>query len=347
MRIWDAINPVELTGYVRAALADLQVNAFTLGRWLPNREVADLEFRFLNGGQGLAEAATFRSWDTESPIGKRKNVARVSGELPPISRKIRLGEYERMRLRGGVAAGDANDEIRNQVYNDGVQMTRAIAAREEMARGEALYSGKVVLNENGVVATIDFGRTGGHTVTAGTLWSDTTNADPLGDMIAWQTTYNTTNGQNPAAALTSTTAFNNMLKNAKIRDLLRTGPSTITRVSRADLAALIADFGLPPVEIYDAQVSVAGSAVRVIPVNRFLYLPAPDPNPDTNELGATLYGVPAGALDNGNFTPTDQPGVYAASYLEESAPHGKWTEAEAVAIPVEANPNLTFGATVG
>jgi hypothetical protein len=197
MRIWDAINPVELTGYVRAALADLQVNQFTLGRWLPNREVRDLEYRFLNGGQGLIEAATFRTWDTESPIGSRPNVARMSGELPPISRKIRLGEYERMRLAGGVAAGDANDEIRNQVYNDGERLTRSIAARLELARGEALWSGKVELNENGVVATINFGRAAGHTVTAGVLWSDHTNADPLTDLLTWQTTMNTRTARTP------------------------------------------------------------------------------------------------------------------------------------------------------
>jgi hypothetical protein len=108
----------------------------------------------------------------------------------------------------------------------------------------------------------------------------------------------------------------------------------------------VSDFGLPPIEVIDEQVTVNGARHEGDPAKRVVLLPAPNPNPDTNELGSTLYGVPAGALDNGNFTASDQPGVYSAAYVEESAPHGKWTEAEAVAIPVVANPNLTFGAKV-
>lgn len=346
MRIWDAINPVELTGYSRAALADLDANQFVLNQWLPNREVRDLEFRFQAGGQGLVDAATFRSWDTESPIGTRPSTTRVTGELPPISRKLRLGEYERLRLNGGVAPGGVNDEIRNEVYADGVRLTRGIAARLEMARAEALYSGKVILNENGVVATVDFGRAAGHTVTAGVLWSDTTNAVPLTNLQAYITTYLAANGVKPGALMVSTATFNHLLANAQVRDMLRTGPSSITRVRPSDLRDLFSDFELPPIVVNDEMVRVAGTNTRVIPAAKAVLLPPPDPNPETNELGGTLYGVSAGALDNGNFSPSDQAGVYVASYMEEAAPHGKWTEAEAVAIPIVANPNLTFGITV-
>lgn len=53
----DYITPVELTGYVRAAFADLQVNQFTLSQYLPNQLVDDLDFRLSRGGAGLVEAA--------------------------------------------------------------------------------------------------------------------------------------------------------------------------------------------------------------------------------------------------------------------------------------------------
>src|SRR5688500_3455085 len=102
----EYIDPAELTGYVRAALADLEQNRFTLSRHLPTVAVDDLEYRFTRGGQGLTEAATIRAYDAESPIGARPGTSRVSGELPPISRKIRLGEYDRLRSR------KLNDQIR-------------------------------------------------------------------------------------------------------------------------------------------------------------------------------------------------------------------------------------------
>ena len=40
--------------------------------------VDDLVYRFTRGGEGLADAATFRAYDAESSIGKRPGVARAS-----------------------------------------------------------------------------------------------------------------------------------------------------------------------------------------------------------------------------------------------------------------------------
>ena len=90
----DFIEPTELTGLIRAALADLQVNRFTLSRWLPNVEVDDIAYEFTKGGGGLAETASFRSWDAESKIGRREGIGKVMGELPPISEKIPLISFE-------------------------------------------------------------------------------------------------------------------------------------------------------------------------------------------------------------------------------------------------------------
>ena len=137
----DYITPAELTGYVRAALADLETNQFTLSRFLPSQQIDDLQYRFTRGGEGLAEAATFRAYDAESPIGSRPGISRVTGELPPISRKIRLGEYERLRQRR------ADQAIRDAILDDATRMARTVAARVELARGEALYTGKITLNE--------------------------------------------------------------------------------------------------------------------------------------------------------------------------------------------------------
>src|SRR5262245_44638536 len=124
----DYILPAQLTGYVRAGLADQPVNRFALAQWLPNRPIDDLEYRYDKGGEGLIEAAKIRSYDGESGIGKRPGVTRVTGELPPISRKIRLGEYDRLRQRQ-----EPDATIRNRIMDDGMRMARAVAARVELA----------------------------------------------------------------------------------------------------------------------------------------------------------------------------------------------------------------------
>ncbi|WP_201788503.1 major capsid protein [Rathayibacter sp. VKM Ac-2630] len=190
----DYITPTELTGYARAALADLEANQFTLSQFLPSENVDDLNYRFSRGGQGLAEAATFRAFDAESAIASRPGVTRVTGELPPISRKIKLSEYDRLRQR------QLPDQIVNAVFNDTDRMVQSVAARIELARGAALATGKVSINEDGVIADVDFGRRAGHTNQApGTLWTVSASATPIADLIAWSTpTARTTVVRTPA-----------------------------------------------------------------------------------------------------------------------------------------------------
>lgn len=339
----DYILPTELTGYVRAGLGDMQVNQFSLSRWLPNRPIDDLMYRFTRGGEGLVDAAKFRAYDAESGIGKRPGVTRVTGELPPISRKIRLGEYDRLRQR------KADAQLRNMILDDAMRMARAVAARLELARGEALWSGAITLNEDGVMATVDFGRAAGHTVSAGTVWSNTASATPLSDELSWIQTYIDDVGEAPGTALVSTTVLTYMLRNAEYRNIIGRNGFVPSRISRSDLAGLRQDYGLPPLEVYDARVSVDGTATRILPVDKLVYLPAPgDPNaPEGTDLGATLLGTTAESLEPGYgiADEAEQPGIVAGSYSTED-PVAVWTKAAAIGLPVLANPDLSFCADV-
>lgn len=337
----DYITPAELTGYVRAALADLDRNRFVLSQWLPRLEVDDLVYRFTRGGEGLTDAATFRAYDAESPIGNRPGVTRVTGELPPISRKIRLGEYDRLRQRRDDGA------IRDAILSDAVRMARAVAARLEMARGEALYRGSLVISENGVIATVDFGRAGGHTVAPGVLWSTVATATPLLDLITWRDTYINTNGEAPGALLMSTTVMGYLLRNAELRTLASTTAGSPAIVSQAAVNQVFAAHGLPPIYIYDAQVRVNGAATRVIPADRVIMLPAPgNPDaPDSSDLGATLLGTTAESLEPEFGLSGVEPGVVSGSYSTKD-PVAVWTKAAAIGLPVLANPDLTLAADV-
>lgn len=338
----DYVDPAELTGYTRAAQQDLEINRFTLSRWLPNRTIDDLMFRFTAGGEGLAEAATFRAYDAESPIAGRPGVTRVAGELPPISRKIRLGEYDRLR---NARASDA--AIRSAILDDATRMARAVAARFEMARGEALVTGRVVLAENGVGATVDFGRAPAHTVTAAVLWSAGATAKPVADLIAWQQAYIDANGEPPGAIVTSTQVMTYLLQSAEIRGLLAANGVTPSIASATGLNTVIQAYGLPTIYTYDARVSVAGAGQRVIPANRVLLLPAPASGPDGTDLGSVLLGTTAEAMELGyGLAPgVNQPGIVAGAYTTQD-PVAIWTKAAAIGLPVLANPNLSFSATV-
>ncbi|UKA59165.1 major capsid protein [Arthrobacter sp. FW306-2-2C-D06B] len=331
----EYITPTELTGYVRAALADLPQNAFGLSAFLPDVPTDDIDFRASVGGGGLARVAKYRAWDTESPISGRRGIDRISGELPPISEKRRLSEYDRLKMR------KLSSGIIDAILNDAVDLARAIHARVEVARGQALTEGKVTLSENGLTLEADFGRKASHTQTAAVKWN-VDGSNPVDDFLAWQKVYVATNGVRPGATMASQDIQAALMRNKAIRDMTLPAGSTQQIVTIDAINALFRSFGLPALSTYDAQVEGDdGSAKSIIDPKKVIFLPPAD-----RKLGETLWGVTAESLDaEYGIDATDAPGVVVGSYSDKD-PVGLWTKASAIALPVPANSNLTLAATV-
>lgn len=345
----DFIYPATLTGYVRQALSEYPQNQFTLSRWLPNRTVGDIAYRFASGGTGLADAAVFRTYDAESPIGKRQGINRVTGELPPISIKTRLSEYDSLRIRNG-ALNASNQEVVKAILNDGVKNARSIEARMEFARGDALSNGSVTITENGVGATISFGRAGAMAVTAATLWSTTGTADPFADLDTWRNAYVAQNGVEPGAILMSRSTLALMRRCSNVAKAVFPSAANVpTLLSQTAISDALNAFGLPPLYVYYAQANTyAGTATAVLPANKVFLLPAPvDPTDyEGTQLGSTMWGTTAESqLPEYGIEEADQPGVVVGTYHDPD-PVGLWTKAAAIGVPIMANPNLAMACTV-
>jgi hypothetical protein len=346
--ITDIIDPQELLGYTRSAQLEAERNRFTLSNYLPNDNTpdGDIEFRVLRGSYRDEDAALVRSWDAEASISGRQGIERIMGEVLPVSRKIRLGEEERLRRRGmerGLSPS-ANTLLVDAIYADAAKMARAVAARFELFRGEVLEKATVTINENGVApAVIDFGRKAGHAVTAGILWSSVATSTPVANMRTWVQTYIDSNGVAPAFALTSTQVISYLMQTAEIRALVA-GPGGTPGIVTVDTVnAAFQAYGLPPFVPYDTQIRVAGTQTRPIAANKVILMPPVD-----EPLGATLFGTTAEALElaEAQLIAQDQcPGMVAVP-MKEMDPVATWTLATAVGFPVLANPDLTFTATV-
>jgi hypothetical protein len=332
--MYDAIDPITLTGYARAAQDDWERNQYLLAEFLPNRLVDDLEFRFTRGGGGLTEAANFRSFDTEAEITNRPTTARVTGQLPPMSRKIRFGEYDRLRQR------NLTESIEQGVYDDVTRLVKMISARMELARGEALYTGQLAISENDIIATVDFGRAAAMepaALTSTASWNDFANATPITNLMTWMEAFIDQNGEPPDVIVTSTLQLTNLMRNAEIRNMAAVGLSAATRVPRSALDAIFNDYGLPPIVTYDASINVAGTAQKVIPATHLLMM-------KRAQLGNTLYGTTAEALEL-EIVASEAPGI-VATVMKDEDPVALWTKTAAIALPVLANPNLCLVADV-
>ncbi|MFC8658106.1 major capsid protein [Streptomyces parvus] len=341
------ITPEELTPLTRVALAEQQVNAFTLARWLPNVVQDDIVYSYKRGGEGgLTETAVYRSWDTESRIGRREGVSDVMGELPPISEKIPLNEYDRLRIRNM----DDNDPMRRLIARDANRLVAKIAARFEVGKGEALADARFTIKENGVdLPPVDFGRKPEHSVTAAVLWTDHANATPISDLESWVQTYIDTNGVPPNRMLMPRTVLADMRQcDQVVRQVFPLAPAgSAPMVSVEQINTVLEGMDLPPIEVNDARVSVDGVATRIMPADAIVFVPAPGATDaaQPTDLGGFLLGTTAEALEEDYEAVEDRAGIVAATYKTRE-PIRLWTHAAAVGMPVLRTPNLTFKAVV-
>jgi hypothetical protein len=338
--VLDLVDPQELQGLVRGVQLEEERNRLVLQNYLQNRMIDEIEYSIVRGNLRDADSAEVRAWDTEAPIGSRQGLEKIAGELPPISKKMRLGEEERLRRRM-ISSGSAA-QIVDAIYNDAAQLARSVVVRVERLRGEALEYAQITLNENGVQQTVPFGRKAGHTVTAGVLWSNTATATPASDMRSWVQAYIDTNGISPAFCLTSTAVISNLMRNAEIRTLAM-GNTNTGMVTMDMVNAVFAAYGLPAFVPYDAVVRVAGTQTRITSANKLILMP-----PANEPLGGTFFGTTAEAIELAEARAINQdqvPGLTATVHKLDD-PVSTWTKVAAIAFPVLVNPDLTFTATV-
>jgi hypothetical protein len=339
--LWtDVIDPATLTGYARASLADYEKRKGTLARFLPNRVVADTVVRFVQGATGLVDIADFRAYDAEPTIGKGPSGKRVTLELPALGQNIPISEYNQLRLRN---ASNSDAAALQGIQNTTDNVVRAVADAIEWQRGVVLETG--IATVPGFMAD-DFGRSGSHSVSASTVWSDVT-ADIIGMVQSWVDTYTDDNGEAPGCALTSTRVARAIAKANQFKTALLSGASRPANLN--DVNDTLVGEGLPPLVLFDRRIQKAGTKQKVISDDKFILLPAPvDPNdPEGTDLGATTWGQTLTSLDpDWSIEDTEQPGLVAGVYRNPKPPMIAEVIGDAIGMAHLANADLSFVADV-
>lgn len=341
--IFDLIDPVELTGYARAALADRAENQRLLSAWLPHEFIDDINYRLNKGGGGLARSAKFRAYDAEPKFGKREGFSRVLGELPPIGEQYVLDEYSNLKIRN-----TAEQVIRDLLLNDAGRIAVSVDTRFEFARADALVNGSVTIAEDGVQATIEYDRDPSMEVAPVTLWSDLADSTPIDDIQAWMGAYSDLNGQLPGAILTSTRVRNYLLRNEQVGGLVFPNSLAANRpgqVTSTNLNQVLSDFELPPITVWDAKaIDVDGFSRRFIPDDRVLFLPSPG----DGSLGTTTWGTTLEAQEPeyGLANAADHPGLVVATFKQKKTPIRVYTIGAAIGVPLLGNADLAMVADV-
>jgi len=296
--------------------------------------------------QRTNRAAKFRNWDGSYWVSPRDTGSEKRVRMLPLGGQLGVGEYERRQQEYSRYGGTIQNILVEAIYNDLANLTRYVQNRIELAWGDVLTDGILSINENGVQQQLDFAIPANQVVTASTLWSDTTNADPLADMLAWYDVWVALNGEPPGRTLLSLTTARQLQVNKNLIYAIKGQQTGVTHITLEDISGLLANYNLPPVtmnNVYNSFFDVDGVTTRPIPANKFLFLPE-----DMSTLGFTAMGTPTTVmeLNSNNIQVQEAAGIIGILVREDQPPFSKRTFVDAVALPVLADPRKILTATV-
>lgn len=326
MAIWaEEIKPVTLTVFAREIAERYDADGL-FADVFPNHYVADTTFTWTQG-ERLNEVAEFRAFDAETPIGDGAGGVSRIAQLAPLGLKKRFSEYEKIRK----SSPNSAESVQAAGERIAAEVAQATVNRVALLRGEALATGRLSIRENEFKQDVNFGRRPDFTTTAANPW-DGASADPLADIEAWVTAFSDANGDVPDRIFASR-KIAVALTRALYEGLSGNKPAVFTQSNANEI---LAGNGFPTVTVNDRR--FAGR--RLLPEDTVVLA-------STNGAGATAWGQTAEADDPryGLAGATDLPGLVVGAY-EEDDPYTKWIRANAIALPILGNPDLTLAATV-
>lgn len=324
--LFEALPVADATRFA-AELAAREVGG--LAAFLPNRPIDGFRTRVTRVSR-TTQAAKFRSFDAETPVGKRPVAATVSDvQLAPLGQKLPLREQEILQRALADGSLDAAPVV-DALYDDTENVVAAILNRAEQLRGQFLFSGVISIEENGFVQEADFGLPADHdlAVTDLTTAWDVTGATPLTDELAWADKVREDSGAEPVATIGSARIRRVLMHNAEYATAVGTEVGFIT-VAQFDQVR--ADMALPPFVVYDGKVG----GVRTTPDDKIAIVTATVGETQWGDTVEALELLGSRAVESANVT---GPKIVASAW-KTTDPVNLWTKANATMLAVAGDIN--------
>jgi hypothetical protein len=281
--------------------------------------------------------ADFRAVDGEAKLVGRQAFDRAYADVVSIAEKERFNASDLRKIKeaGMLPVVDGQTSLiaefgrqaKKKVVDALQRRKDAIDNRLEWMQINALlgkieYSGKVKFS-------VDYGVPNAGIVPS-TLWSDTTNSNPLEDIITWIKKVEDESGITPDTIIMSTTVLNYIRKNTKLQDIVKyTGPF----LSNAAAKKLIEDNAEVTVILYNTRYTneAGDTASRFLAENKIIMLPSTVQIGDTARVAHPLA----------NYTPG-----YYTWQDEKKDPYGLEVGVGLDAFPRIMHPEVLLNAVV-
>lgn len=324
-RLEEVFNTKELINYYKE-----RESTPMLGESLfPERKIQDIEFDMILGRGGLPVSASVHAFDTETQLASREAIEKGVASLALIKRKIKISEKDLIKIHNPRTDAELA-QVLMELFNDSEKMVESVKVRVEAMRMEALSTGKIKIEENGVKVTIDYGVP--TTNKKAFNWSNPLTSTPLDDLETLAKAVEDASGVRPTRMLTSRKIQQALCKNVSVREALY-GDNSAKICTLDDLNGLLVQLELPTIVTYEAKYKVEGAkgytTKRYFPENIVSMFSG-----DT--LGETIYGLTAEEvklIGDGNMDVAEMVGnIFVGTYTSLD-PVGEFTKAAAIALP--------------
>ncbi|MFJ7422752.1 major capsid protein [Streptomyces uncialis] len=347
MTIQDLLKDVTVKDLTTFARAIPNPEDFLLTREVfPALKINEVKWRIKDNGR-YVNVAKYRAYDASVPIASREAWSNVrEGGLAEMGQKLVVGEQEQLLL--DAEHGADTDRLLEELYDDVERHVEAIHSRIELAAADVLLDGKLTIEENNYINEADFGMPAGNIVAPAKLWSDPTS-DPIRDELTWLQYLDDLGVPAPEFVVTSKRAYSFFANNAAYRASFwnSVNPSTTptATLTPAQVQSVRDTYGLPPVKFYKAQVRVDGVSRRVLPEDKWIYVP-----PNRSKWAQIVWGRTWDSLhltrgSNPEILREDAPGLIVTRGVQTD-PGQIWTKVAAAAMPVMHTPDAHLVATV-
>ncbi len=310
----------------------------------PLKYTPTMKFEYLKGSKKRAVTAHFHAFNTESEIASRKGAEKEAFEVALIKRKIGLDEELLKKLSQPRSKEEFNGNIM-ELFDDVEILREGVRARVEASRFEALQTGIININENGMKVKIDYGMPSAHRAEIGLDWTKP-DADILGDLKLWSKTIYKDSGKKPTKGITSEEIISCFPLNKDIRKAMY-GVNADQIPTDMEISAFFKKMGLPTFITYDEMYQEElkdGKLVdkRYFDENRVVIFA-------DAQLGDTMWTeTPEHNIiaKDPSIKKEDMGNILIMSWLESRDPVGWWTKAVTCALPSFPMVDQVFSAKV-
>jgi len=210
---------------------------------LPPLPINSLRYEHLIGEFYEPIIGSFSAFGANNVFVGRDGVKKFLEELRPI----RLAQKLDGKLFVEYRNSPTLDPLVQALFNDIGNMYDGVRARAEKMRVQVLTTGELVVDENDVKFTVDYDIPATNRLVPATLWSDTTNSDPVADMLNWRQNL----AFEPDGAIVSRQIANNVLANENVRTQIYGLTFANRPLSMRDLNGFLSSVELPVFIIND------------------------------------------------------------------------------------------------